>query len=67
MLFLIIPSEYSLFLSMLILCILVVVYLIIKKRVIIDKKDNVDTLKKKVQFQEYKAYSSAIRKIFSSG
>ena len=41
--------------------------IIIKKRVIIDKKDNVDTLKKKVQFQEYKAYSSAIRKIFSSG
>ena len=41
--------------------------IIIKKRIIIDKNDNVDTLKKKVQFQEYKAYSCAIRKIFSSG
>ena len=39
--------------------------IIIKKRVNINKDDNVETLKKKVQFEEYRAYSCAIRKIFS--
>ena len=40
--------------------------IIIKNKVAIDNKDNIKTLKKKVQVQEYKAYSSAIRKIFNS-
>jgi folate-dependent phosphoribosylglycinamide formyltransferase PurN len=31
----------------------------------ISDQDNIATLKKKVQFEEYRAYSSAIRKIFS--
>ena len=38
---------------------------IIKKRVNINNDDNIETLKKKVQFEEYRAYSSAIRKIYS--
>ena len=33
-------------------------------KVAINNKDNILTLKKKVQFEEYKAYSNAIRKIF---
>ena len=39
--------------------------IIIKKKVNIYNDDNVETLKKKVQFEEYRAYSSAIRKIYS--
>ena len=39
--------------------------IIIKSKVLIGNKDTVETLKKKVQIQEYKSYSSAIRKIFS--
>ena len=37
---------------------------IIQRKVAINNKDNIFTLKKKVQFEEYKAYSNAIRKIF---
>ena len=39
--------------------------IIIKKKVKIYKHDNVETLKKRVQFEEYRAYSSAIRRIYS--
>ena len=39
--------------------------IIIKKKVNIYNDDNVETLKKKVQSEEYKAYSTAIRKIYS--
>ncbi len=39
--------------------------IIIKKKVNIYKDDNIETLKKKVQFEEYRAYSSAIRKIYN--
>ena len=39
--------------------------IIIKKKVNIYNDDNVETLKKKVQFEEYRAYSSAIRKIYN--
>ena len=39
--------------------------IIIKKRIVINNNDNIGTLKKKVQIEEYKAYSNAIRKIFS--
>tara|TARA_B100001123_G_C15177639_1_gene974013 strand:+ start:37 stop:600 length:564 start_codon:yes stop_codon:yes gene_type:complete len=38
---------------------------IIKKRVWINKNDNSKELKKKVQTEEYKAFSMAIRKIYS--
>jgi len=38
---------------------------IIKKRVWIKKSDSAKELKKKVQTEEYKAYSMAIRKIYS--
>ncbi len=38
--------------------------IIIQRKVAINNKDNTLTLKKKVQFEEYKAYSNAIRKIF---
>ena len=37
---------------------------IIKKRVLIKKNDNTQILKKRVQLEEYKAYSMAIRKIY---
>ena len=37
---------------------------IIKKRVLINKNDNTQILKKRVQLEEYKAYSMAIRKIY---
>ena len=39
--------------------------IILRKKVNINDQDNIETLKKKVQFEEYRAYSSAIRKIFS--
>ena len=39
--------------------------IILRKKVNISDQDNIATLKKKVQFEEYRAYSSAIRKIFS--
>ena len=39
--------------------------IITKKKVNIYKDDNVETLKKKVQSEEHKAYSTAIRKIYS--
>ena len=39
--------------------------IILKKKVNISDQDNIKTLKKKVQFEEYRAYSSAIRKIYS--
>ena len=39
--------------------------IIIKKRVIVSSKDNPEKLKKKVQTEEYMAYSMAIRKIYS--
>ena len=38
--------------------------IIIKRKIPINNKDNTSTLKKRVQFEEYKAYSNAIRKIF---
>ena len=38
--------------------------IIIKRKIPINNKDNIQTLKKKVHFEEYKAYSNAIRKIF---
>ena len=38
---------------------------IIKKRVLINTGDNPEMLKKKVQLEEYKAYSIAIRKIYN--
>ena len=40
--------------------------IIVKNKILIGNKDSVQTLKKKVQIQEYKSYSIAIRKIFSS-
>tara|TARA_B100001996_G_scaffold326009_1_gene272175 strand:+ start:323 stop:886 length:564 start_codon:yes stop_codon:yes gene_type:complete len=39
--------------------------IIVKKRVSINKRESVEKLKKKVQLEEYKAYSMAIRKIYS--
>ena len=39
--------------------------IIVKRKVTINDNETVDTLKKKVQIEEYKAYSNAIRKIFS--
>ena len=39
--------------------------IIVKRKVTIKDNETVDTLKKKVQIEEYKAYSNAIRKIFS--
>ena len=39
--------------------------MIIKKKVLIDKSDDHQQLKKKVQLEEYKAYSIAIRKIYN--
>jgi len=39
--------------------------IIIKKRVKIEIGENIEKLKKKVQKEEYKAYSMAIRKIYS--
>ena len=39
--------------------------IILRKKVNISDQDNIETLKKKVQFEEHRAYSSAIRKIFS--
>ena len=41
--------------------------IITKNKIMINSNDNVDTLKKKVQIQEYLAYSRAIRKIYISG
>ena len=41
--------------------------IITKNKIMINNNDNVDTLKKKVQIQEYSAYSRAIRKIYISG
>ena len=38
---------------------------ILKKRVWIDKKDTPEILKRKVQAEEYKVYSFAIRKIYN--
>ena len=38
--------------------------IIIKKKVNIFKDDSIESLKKKVQSEEYRAYSSAIRKIY---
>jgi len=38
---------------------------IIKKRILINKSEGPEQLKKKVQLEEYKAYSMAIRKIYS--
>ena len=40
--------------------------IIVKKRVFIKKSFNQETLKKNIQIEEYKAYSQAIRKIYSS-
>ena len=40
--------------------------MIVKKKVSIDKKDDHIKLKKKVQSEEYKAYSIAIRKIYNT-
>tara|TARA_B100000401_G_scaffold422308_1_gene349193 strand:+ start:270 stop:833 length:564 start_codon:yes stop_codon:yes gene_type:complete len=40
--------------------------IIIKKRVSIKTTDNPEKLKKRVQIEEYKAYSMAIRKIYST-
>ncbi len=37
---------------------------IVKKRIWIEKKDDTNSLKKRVQCEEYKAYSMAIRKIY---
>ena len=39
--------------------------IIVKKKVWIHKKENSFSLKKKVQTEEYKAYSSAIRRIYN--
>ena len=39
--------------------------IIIRKSVDIYNDDNIETLKKKVQFEEYRAYSIAIRRIYS--
>ena len=39
--------------------------IIVKKRVSINKKESTEQLKKKVQSEEYKAYSIAIRKIYN--
>ena len=39
--------------------------IILKKKVNINNDDNIETLKKKVQFEEYRAYSCAIRRIYS--
>ena len=38
--------------------------IIVKRKISISNKDDIVTLKKKVQLEEYKAYSNAIRKIF---
>ena len=38
--------------------------IILKRKISISDKDNISTLKKKVQVEEYMAYSNAIRKIF---
>ena len=38
---------------------------ILKKRVWIDRKDTPEILKRKVQAEEYKVYSFAIRKIYN--
>ena len=38
--------------------------IIVKRKISISDKDNILTLKKRVQFEEYKAYSNAIRKIY---
>ena len=38
--------------------------IILKKRIDINKKDDEESLKKKVQSLEYKAYSMAVRKIY---
>tara|TARA_B100001996_G_scaffold164697_1_gene125566 strand:- start:806 stop:1372 length:567 start_codon:yes stop_codon:yes gene_type:complete len=40
--------------------------MIVKKKVLIDKTDNHEQLKKKVQSEEYKAYSMAIRRIYNT-
>ena len=40
--------------------------IIVKKRVFIKKSFNQETLKKNIQIEEYKAYSQAIRKIYSA-
>ena len=39
--------------------------IILKKRVSINKDDNPEKIKKRVQIEEYKAYSIAIRKIYA--
>ena len=39
--------------------------IIIKKRVLISRMDSPEELKKKVQSEEYKAYSIAIRRMYS--
>ena len=39
--------------------------IIVKKRVSVNKKESLEQLKKKVQSEEYKAYSVAIRKIYN--
>ena len=39
--------------------------IIVKKRVFINRNDSPERLKKKVQIEEYKAYSIAIRKIYN--
>ena len=38
--------------------------IIVKRKISISNKDDIVTLKKKVQLEEHKAYSNAIRKIF---
>ena len=40
--------------------------IIVKRRVQIKKDETPEDLKKKVQMEEYKAYSIAIRRIYSS-
>mgnify|MGYP001465614687 CR=1 FL=1 len=39
--------------------------IILKKRVLVNKNETPENLKKKVQLEEYKAYSIAIRKIYN--
>ena len=39
--------------------------MIVKKKVLINKSDDHQQLKRKVQSEEYKAYSIAIRKIYN--
>ena len=41
--------------------------IITKNKIMINNKDDLEKLKKKVQIQEYLAYSRAIRKIYISG